>query len=353
MRKPAGWQPLSVRTFKPGRVDLTCSPIPIMVRISVLDPEKSLPALIVATPSNERGHAENSLARLYTENTELVEQAIHRHGAILFRGFDVDTPGDFARLCRAASQNRLMAYVDGNSPRTRLGSGIYTSTEYPPDFFISLHNELSYSHRWPSVLWFCCLTAAEAGGETPIADCRAILAALDKEIVEEFTRKQVKYIRRLHGGQGFGPSWQDTFETRQRAVAERFCAEGNICFEWSAEGDLCLTQVRPALATHPATGQTVWFNQADQFHPSSQPSDVYKSVIELYRDREDQLPQNVRYGDDTEIDAAVLEEIRKTALNNATLFPWRCGDVLMVDNMLVAHGRMPFRGARRVLVSMM
>ena len=31
-------------------------------------------------------------------------------------------------------------------------AGVYTSTEYPPEFFISLHNELSYSTRWPSRL---------------------------------------------------------------------------------------------------------------------------------------------------------------------------------------------------------
>ncbi|HEY6331688.1 MAG TPA: TauD/TfdA family dioxygenase, partial [Blastocatellia bacterium] len=99
-------------------------------------------------------------------------------------------------------------------------------------------------------------------------------------------------------------------------------------------------------------GQELWFNQADQFHPSGQPPDVYNSIKELYRDREFQLPQDVRYGDGTEIDIASLDEIRQTVFANATLFPWRRGDVLMIDNMLVSHGRMPFRGARRILVSM-
>ena len=33
-------------------------------------------------------------------------------------------------------------------------------------------------------------------------------------------------------------------------------------------------------------------------------------------------------------------------------FPWRRGDVLLLDNMLTAHGRRPFTGDRRVLVAM-
>jgi alpha-ketoglutarate-dependent taurine dioxygenase len=33
-------------------------------------------------------------------------------------------------------------------------------------------------------------------------------------------------------------------------------------------------------------------------------------------------------------------------------FPWRAGDVLAIDNVLVMHGRKPFTGHRRVIVAM-
>ena len=36
----------------------------------------------------------------------------------------------------------------------------------------------------------------------------------------------------------------------------------------------------------------------------------------------------------------------------AVSFAWRRGDVLMLDNMLVAHGRATFKGDRRVVVAM-
>ena len=36
----------------------------------------------------------------------------------------------------------------------------------------------------------------------------------------------------------------------------------------------------------------------------------------------------------------------------ATVFPWRAGDVVMLDNVLVSHGRMPFSGQRKILLAM-
>ncbi|MEC0822849.1 TauD/TfdA family dioxygenase, partial [Bacillus atrophaeus] len=33
-------------------------------------------------------------------------------------------------------------------------------------------------------------------------------------------------------------------------------------------------------------------------------------------------------------------------------FPWQKGDIMILDNMLVAHGRKPFYGSRKVVVAM-
>src|SRR5215475_13843187 len=149
---------------------------------------------------NERSAAGDvALLDFYRASRDAIEQALLAHGAILFRGFGIRSQEMLEHAVREIG-GRALDYVDGNSPRHKLGGGVYTSTEYPPEFFISLHNELSYSNRWPSRLFFCCVTPPRSGGETPLADSRAILARLPAEVRDAFVEKKVKYIRNLHGG---------------------------------------------------------------------------------------------------------------------------------------------------------
>lgn len=291
------------------------------------------------------------LREWHAANREWLEEQLLAHGAVLFRGFSIRTQELFQDAVTFLGGDTLN-YVDGNSPRSKLGGGVYTSTEYPPEFFISLHNELSYSARWPSRVFFCCIVAPGEGGETPLADSRGILRRLPAHVRDAFVQKQVKYIRNLHGGAGLGPSWQKTFEAEDRATVEQFLQETDSDFQWNDDGSLTVTQIRPATAVHPRTGEEVWFNQADQFHPSTHPPAVYESLMAFYDGREDLMPQTASFGDGTPMDRALLDEVRRAAGEEMRLFPWQEGDLLMVDNMLVAHGRRPFRGARKILVAM-
>jgi alpha-ketoglutarate-dependent taurine dioxygenase len=101
---------------------------------------------------------------------------------------------------------------------------------------------------------------------------------------------------------------------------------------------------------HPRTGEAVWFNQAHLFHISSLPVDVKESLLSIFAPED--LPRNALYGDGSPIEPAALEEIRHAYAMEQVLFPWKNGDVLMLDNVLAAHGRTPFSGERKVLVGM-
>lgn len=64
------------------------------------------------------------------------------------------------------------------------------------------------------------------------------------------------------------------------------------------------------------------------------------------------LPFRTYYGDGTEIEEEVIEEIRDVYERTKITFAWKEGDILLLDNMLMAHGRNPFQGERKILVGM-
>ncbi|WP_350277768.1 TauD/TfdA family dioxygenase [Kribbella sp. HUAS MG21] len=267
--------------------------------------------------------------------------------ALVFRGFHVDE-AHLDPVMDLLLPGRL-AYKHGNSPRTKVGDNVYTSTEYPPEYTISMHNELSYAHAYPARLMFSCQVAAETGGATPVVDGELWLASLDDELTAAFA-DGVRYVQNLHGGAGLGKSWQDTFETSDRSEVERFLADSAAEVEWRPDGGLRITQLRPATIKHPRTNAEVWFNQADQWHPAGLGDETAQALAQIMP--ADELPQSVTLADGTPIPDAWAVQIRDRGLAAAVDVDWRTGDVLLIDNLLVGHGRRPYTGKRRVLVAM-
>ena len=278
-------------------------------------------------------------------------QLLMKSGAVLFRGFDINEKEEFLQVKEVCAGVSNFKYVDGNSPRTKLTDNVYTSTEYPSEYRISLHSEMSYSNKWPALIFFFCKTPAQEGGETPVVDCRSILKKLNTDLVSEFEKYGVTYTRYLNGAKGAGKSWMDTFETSDKTVVEDYCRDNDITFNW--DGDyLSLSQTGAGIAIHPVTNEKIWFNQANQFHPSNLPEDIYRALKMMYGKSKYKFPQYAYLGNGSEIPEEYLSEITEKHFEHAFMFKWEKGDVLMLDNMLMAHGRMPFRGDRKIYVSM-
>ena len=294
---------------------------------------------------------DTDIKHLIKEQFGDVKNILDRQGAILFKDYNVFDQSRLSEFIDSLPGEPLN-YIDGNSPRSQLESHVYTSTEHPSDVFISLHSELSYAKTWPSHLFFCCEIAPEKDGNTLIADNREIIKALPADIVEMFQTKGVIYHRNLHGGFGSGPSWQNTFETEDKSVVEKHCQASDTQFRWTDSGSLILSQKRLGTIDHPITGETCWFNQADQFHPSTNPPEVYEALVELYGETPEEFPQNATFGDGSEIPLDILDEIRATTEKVTVIFPWEKGDLLALDNVLFSHGRNTFSGPRKILVAM-
>jgi alpha-ketoglutarate-dependent taurine dioxygenase len=303
-----------------------------------------LPIPVVVRPAIEGV----DLVSWASSNQEFIQQNLQTHRAILLRGFQVPAPAYFESFVTATSSGPLLEYKDRSTPRYEVGEHVYVSTIYPSDQRINPHNEGTYWMHWPLKIYFCCLKAAATGGETPIADVRKVYARIAPEIVEEFRRKQVMYVRNYNPGVGL--TWQDAFQTTTHEAVEEYAAKNRIQVEWKDDGRLLTRQIRPAVRTHPQTGEQVWFNHAAFFHVSSLDPVVREALLNSFG--EEGLPYNTYYGDGARIDPQVVAHIREAYATETLMFPWLDGDILMLDNMSVAHAREPYTGERKVIVGM-
>lgn len=278
---------------------------------------------------------------------DLLVERLATDGAVLLRGFAVSDPIAFEDIVRVFD-DELLDYRYGSSPRTRARNNVFTSTEFPSSEVIPLHNEMSYTTEWPRKIWFYSEVCAATDGETPLADSHRVFNAIPAAVRERFMALGVRYVRNYTGT--FDLSWQQTFQTQSREEVERYCDRRGITVEWLAEDHLRTTETCQAAWRHPADGRWLWLNQAHLFHISNLKPELRALMEEAYAP--DELPRHAMFGDGTPIPDEDLDAVRRAYDAHTLSFRWQRGDVLMVDNLAMAHGRNRFTGARRVLVAM-
>jgi len=279
-------------------------------------------------------------------NRDNMERLLAQHGAILFRGFAMTSVEAF-RSFMSAGFGDLLEYNERSSPRNTVGDKIYTSTEYPREHPIFLHNEQSYNMTFPLKIAFYCAQPAARGGRTPIANTREVLRRINPSARR---RLASGYLLVRNYGDGLSVPWREAFQTDSKTVVEDYCHKGGISFEWLSRDRLRTRQVRPVVAKHPRTSVLSWFNHLTFFHVSTLHPSISSALLEQVG--EANLPTNTYYSNGERFEESLLEELRQAYTQQMRSFDWRAGDVLLLDNVLTAHGRESFQGARKVVVSM-
>lgn len=280
---------------------------------------------------------------------ELLIKATER-GPVRVRGLAVDSP-EALRAALDALDLHTRSYVQGNSPRTELAANIFTATDFPSAYPISLHNELSYTTCWPEYLLFACRRPAPVGGGTLVAGGAEIARRVPEEMLARLREMGVCYTQFLHDGSGVGLSWQTTFGSDRRADAERVLArEPHTTFRWIEDAGVRIERWGPGVLRHPKTGVEVWFNQAEQWDISGQPEQVAQAIGELLPP--DQWPHRAFWGDSTPFAPGEMAEIRQAYEDSTQRIDWEPGDLVIIDNATTMHGREPFEGEREVMVAL-
>ncbi len=306
------------------------------------DPERALPLLV------EASSPEVDLAAWAAPRREELEAELLRAGGILFRNFAVGSVERFQEAVRALSGEPL-AYTERSSPRSQVKGKVYTSTDYPPEHEIFLHNEQSYNLTFPTKIAFYCVKKAAERGETPVADSRRIYRRIDPEIRRRFEERGYRYVRNL--GAGFGLPWQEAFQTEDPGQVESYCRDHAIEWQWRDGHSLLRTsQQRRVVARHPKSGELSWFNHLTFFHVSTLVPAVRDALRAEFA--EEDLPNNTYYGDGAPVEPEVMAHLQGIYREEKVDFPWLEGDLLLLDNVLSAHARNPYVGERKVVVAM-
>ncbi|NRA72968.1 MAG: TauD/TfdA family dioxygenase, partial [Gammaproteobacteria bacterium] len=311
-----------------------------LVKLSFVEEDSNFPVIVTPAMSDidVYGWAES--------NREYINKLLSQHAGILFRDFPLNNPQDFERFANAIYPGLYGEY--GDLPKKDGGDKTYKSTPYPEEQMILFHNESSHLNKWPMKQWFFSEVVANEGGATPIVDCREMYRQMPEEIIEKLEQKKLLYVRNFT--KQLDVSWQNFFKTDSREVVEAKCREEGMEYEWLDNDGLQTRTLCPAIISHPITGEKSFFNQIQLHHIYFLESEIRESLLNMVSLRG--MPRNVYYGDGSVIEDSVLALISKMYEACAVRLQWQAGDLIMVDNMLTAHARDPFKGERKIVVAM-
>lgn len=342
------------------------------MNLSYFSEQNKLPLLI--TPEN----GETTLQKLIdwiAENKAIIEDKLTESGAVLFRGFDIQTPLDFEKVAKAIDNDLKDDYL-GTSPRDKKTDFVFSASELPQHYPIMQHCEMSFLPSAPRRLFFYCNIEPEYGGETPICDFRKVYNDLDPKIRSEFEQKGIKHIRNYASPKNTKKDafelkkWSEMFLTDDKTLIEKKCAEHDIICEWKKDDGLRLINKNAGIKTHPKTGEKTWFNHTQVYHVSAAADEYHRihkrqkrwetfktSILlelmtfynKITKNQSDQS-MHVTFGDDSPIPDSYVEHIQEVIWKNMVIQPWKKGDVILLDNFSTSHGRLPYVGPREVMV---
>ncbi|KAK9923478.1 hypothetical protein M0R45_031895 [Rubus argutus] len=300
---------------------------------------------VVLSPSPRLPFTLSALTKTIEDQKQYLQALLRKSGAVLLRGFPVNTASDFNDVVEAFGFEEL-PYVGGAAPRTNVVGRVFTANESPPDQKIPFHHEMAQVPEFPSKLFFFCEVEPGSGGETPIVLSHIVYERMkDKypEFVAKLEEHGLIYTRVL--GEDDDPSspigrgWKSTFLTKDKNIAEQRAAALGMKLEWLEDGVKSIMGPIPAVKYDSTRQRKIWFN----------------SMVAAYTGWEDARNDPVKavtFGDGNPLPADIIYDCLKILEEESVAIPWHKADVLLLDNLAVLHSRKSFSPPRRVLASL-
>ncbi|MBV6621963.1 MAG: TauD/TfdA family dioxygenase [Rivularia sp. (in: Bacteria)] len=373
-----------------------------MLRCEFIDSSK----LLVINPTKPDSCSTEDLCQLIACSTEELLKKLHGYGALLFRNFEIKTPEDFEKVALSLFSKTLATEYPGGAPRKKLIEHVWTTTSYSSYLPIPAHTELSYVPRiQPTYIFFYCWKSPEWGGQTPIIDMGSVINDLPASLIDKCRQKAMVYSMlltekpqrfldiRLFQCPWFRKSktWDKVFSTNKPNLVEKKCLANGQQIRWlkGPQKDLIIETKVKSIVQHPITGEELWAGFSPLFpiwgmaiealfvtlHQRTFRNFVVLFVLWLVtiiqqifiyfynilnyifpkqKNLQSWFPGSrkqldVCFEDGTYLSPWEVFLIIKAYWNNATIFNWRDGDILLLDNKRIGHQRLPFQGSKRAI----
>lgn len=323
--------------------------------VRVYAPDGGTPPLFIE-PKDETLRDRLAFLQWLENRRPVLDRMVVNNGGIVLRGFPVATTADFENVIDRFP-TYTQGYVGGISPRRALGAKALESTSIAPQYRLGIHQEMAYTRDYPPRIMFFARIVPDEGGQTIIADMRQVTAKLPPTLTEKLDRLGVAAVRNFGNGEHeerasvepeFMP-WATSFDTDDRAEVERLCRGLGREAIWNANGSLTTVARFPAFTIHPATGERVY---RANLHAVRQPFVDTSAEAEELRSFQ-AVPSGNYFGDGTPLNDAEWAGLSAIIDEETREWVWAAGDVMILDNLLVGHGRNPFRGERETQVALL
>ena len=303
------------------------------------------------------GSDRSSLNSFLSSSRDSIKNTLNHSGVIVFRGFSISGSEDFSDALGALGYPLFDRYVGGVSPRSTVKDKIFVSTKAPEPFIISFHTEFAYQKNKPDFISFFCEVPPSLYGETPIFNCAKMYADIPSPLKEKLDDLGVLYHRKLYSKSSFlnfKKTWKETYYTDNREVIEQELKKEGIQFQWGDDETLITRSHRPSYTVNDMTGEKMlnmtMFN-ADSFlfnfkRFKKRYNPITYHMLKWLVKNEYKVKNRFFYttfGDGTPFTKEETETIQRTAWNNAVMFKWRKGDLMLLDNQRWGHGRLNVR----------
>ena len=242
------------------------------------------------------------------------------HGLLLFRGFEKDVE-TFTKFTDGLSTN-FMDYAGGVFNRRVINNNPTVLSVNDFNDEIKLHGEMYYQKNIPKMLWFFCAQPASKGGATIVCDGKRFYNVLDDSLKELFSLKKLKFRAHLDKDK-----WIKRFKTDDLSLVEQICQSNDYHLQVNEDESIDMCYVSPVI--HPGR------NGEDMiFINSLLPGMVFS-------------PETISFDDDSDIDSETMSKLNEIAEKVTVEINWQKGDILMVDNTRIMHGRRAFEDDKR------